>query len=302
MRDTLRASVAHSRKVTPAMTVRDGSPVRNRRWFFDWKERAEQAVASGDINSTCYFVLMVLPGFSNYADGSNARPGLELLMARTGLSRTTVTEALLSGQRVGLIERVSRGSGGKGTGRASVYRFLIEEQTQPESRDPHRSEPATRSEREPTSGPKSESETGSNMRTLPRQPGRSDEPNRLRTTKTKRVRRPRTVISVNSEFGEDQDSVYDRSSSIVPTEGKNFVPGHKMSREELDALTQRNSRLPEKKKHWEQKERETRQRIAEAKSEERHRKYELDEYEIDDCLDDEEDDDPDEYPLDNSED
>jgi DNA-binding transcriptional MocR family regulator len=59
-------------------------------------------------------------------DGSNAHPGIEVLMKATGLSRSSVLRSLSALESEGFIVAVSRG-GGKGTarGNATIYALSV---------------------------------------------------------------------------------------------------------------------------------------------------------------------------------
>ncbi|WP_100459595.1 helix-turn-helix domain-containing protein [Mycobacteroides abscessus] len=54
-------------------------------------------------------VLLALETFADYADGTNARPGIEGLMRKCGLTERAVETALKRGRELGLIQRTANG-------------------------------------------------------------------------------------------------------------------------------------------------------------------------------------------------
>ncbi|QOV99537.1 helix-turn-helix domain-containing protein [Rhodococcus pyridinivorans] len=81
---------------------------------------------SPDLTAAQKNVLTALREFSNYRTGDEARPGLVLLAAASGVSRATVADALKAGIAAGFIEQTRRGGGRSGGPKsASEYRLLI---------------------------------------------------------------------------------------------------------------------------------------------------------------------------------
>ena len=68
-------------------------------------------------------VLVALSTFADYRDGSNARPGVDLLARLCNLTPNAVGTALGRGRDLGLIERTAPAN--RGGGKADVYRLIV---------------------------------------------------------------------------------------------------------------------------------------------------------------------------------
>lgn len=90
--------------------------------------RQMELALNAPVTNAQFRVLMILAHHA-HDDGTNARPGLARLVARTGMSERSVQEALLglrtaTPERPAMIEPVAHEHGGRG--RATEYRLLLE--------------------------------------------------------------------------------------------------------------------------------------------------------------------------------
>jgi hypothetical protein len=88
---------------------------------FEWERLIRELELSSAQKVTAYAMATYVNG-----DGSNAHPGIALLMKATGLSRRSVISALSGLESEGFIVAVSRG-GGKGVtrGNATIYALSV---------------------------------------------------------------------------------------------------------------------------------------------------------------------------------
>ncbi|CPV03445.1 helix-turn-helix domain-containing protein [Mycobacteroides abscessus] len=82
----------------------------------DWRDYVLGAKA---LTLAQRIVLLALETFADYADGTNARPGIEGLMRKCGLTERAVETALKRGRELGLIQRTANGF----KRHAAVYRL-----------------------------------------------------------------------------------------------------------------------------------------------------------------------------------
>ncbi|SIK88495.1 Uncharacterised protein [Mycobacteroides abscessus subsp. abscessus] len=83
----------------------------------DWRDYVLGAKA---LTLAQRIVLLALETFADYADGTNARPGIEGLMRKCGLTERAVETALKRGRELGLIQRTANGF----KRHAAVYRLV----------------------------------------------------------------------------------------------------------------------------------------------------------------------------------
>ncbi|WP_457226650.1 helix-turn-helix domain-containing protein [Mycobacteroides abscessus] len=83
----------------------------------DWRDYVLGAAA---LTLAQRVVLLSLETFADYRDGTNARPGIEGLMRKCGLTERAVETALKRGRELGLIERTANGF----KRHAAVYRLV----------------------------------------------------------------------------------------------------------------------------------------------------------------------------------
>lgn len=83
----------------------------------DWRD---QVLGNQALTLAQRVVLLALETFADYQDGTNARPGIERLTQKCGLTERAVETALKRGREVGLIQRTANGY----KGHAAVYRLV----------------------------------------------------------------------------------------------------------------------------------------------------------------------------------
>ncbi|MGH3955388.1 MAG: helix-turn-helix domain-containing protein [Mycobacterium sp.] len=83
----------------------------------DWRDHVLGASA---LTLAQRLVLLALETFADYRDGTNARPGIERLVQKCGLTERAVETALKRGRELGLIQRTANGF----KAHAAVYRLV----------------------------------------------------------------------------------------------------------------------------------------------------------------------------------
>lgn len=119
MRQRARRLAPHARGCTPGRL--NVTPEQRR----DWRDYVLGAKA---LTLAQRVVLLALETFADYRDGTNARPGIERLTRKCGLTDRAVETALKRGRELGLIQRTANGF----KGHAAVYRLV------PAPDSPHR--------------------------------------------------------------------------------------------------------------------------------------------------------------------
>lgn len=93
-------------------------------WQTQVRTRIFGFVKSGDLPPTQAFILLRLMEYANWADGREARPGVDRLAKDARVTERTVSSALRFAREFGLIEETYHGGGSGDNAKASEFRFL----------------------------------------------------------------------------------------------------------------------------------------------------------------------------------